>query len=120
MDLAEAVEKVKAALHALQGAARIEAQGGDPTDRIQQGVRPLRAVVAAYSEDPICPVCGERRDRRPDSLEELLREFQVAGERVDPGGRVLKFLDGRELRVQDQCSWCDAKAIEDFLKRTGR
>lgn len=63
-----------------------------------------------------CPVCGERRDRTPDDLTVLLRDFGVVGERLDPGGRVLTFMDGRTLRIQDQCSWCDARTIADFLE----
>jgi len=66
-----------------------------------------------------CPICSGDRNADTASVRKAVHEAGLKRERVDPGGRVLTFYDGGELRLSDQCNTCDSKEILHFLAVRG-
>jgi hypothetical protein len=65
----------------------------------------------------ICPYCaGDMLTPIPEETLAIVARAGLAGEHVDPGGRVLHFRDGRRLRLDDQCNICDERRVLEFLR----
>ena len=63
-----------------------------------------------------CPICGEDMLKpMPEELRKAVINAGLISEHKDPGGRELKFRDGRKLRLSDECDACDEASLRDFL-----
>lgn len=64
-----------------------------------------------------CPVCHGNALADISHARRLANEAGIVSEHADPGGREIRFSDGRKLRLSDQCNSCDARRIREFLDR---
>jgi len=64
-----------------------------------------------------CPVCGCNPIDAiaQEKAKELCREYGLAREQTDPGGRVLQFPFGA-CRIYNQCAWCDYEKIKKYCE----
>jgi len=66
----------------------------------------------------ICGECGgETIAEIPSDVKELIKQSVLVGEMCDPGGRLLTFQDGTEVRLSDYCSSCDFETIRKALAK---
>ena len=68
---------------------------------------------------PVCPVCGKDPNEVVPGIRDLCMEAGMDGEVCNPGGRALHFSSKGEnwLQLSDQCTWCDAEKIREFLQQ---
>jgi hypothetical protein len=66
----------------------------------------------------ICSICSNNMNKKPEGLQELLKEAVLTGEMMNPGGRALKFkaTGEKHLQLADYCSHCDYQKIRQFIR----
>lgn len=63
-----------------------------------------------------CPCCGHDRCHVPtDELKAAVRARGLKAENKGPGGRLLEFRDGTNVNLEDECGYCDEKALRWIL-----
>lgn len=60
-----------------------------------------------------CPYCHKDATDEVAKIKSvhLCRKYKLVREYVDPGGRLLIFPFGLEIRLGDMCYWCDHETL---------